>query len=118
MSSLIFRKFALLTLLVVSVNSLAALRCGNQLVQIGDDFSQVLDICGEPYATMQLGTRYVSLEQKYGQAYQDGAVVEGIEYTEAIHTEMWVYKPSQRQLKRILYFENGFLVRVQYGDRS
>lgn len=130
MSVSVFRNSILIALLMFSVESLADLRCGNQLVQIGDDFSEVLDICGEPYATYQTGTRYVSVEQKYGQRYQttqsgqiiqyddNGVATAGAEYTEAIHTEMWIYKPGQRQLKRILYFENGFLVRVEYGDRS
>lgn len=105
-------------LLFLSLESFADLRCGNQLAQIGDDFSRVLDVCGEPYATYQLGTRYISVEQKAGQVSQGSHVGGGVEYTEAIHSEMWIYKPGSGQLKRILYFENGFLVRVQYGERT
>ena len=105
-------------ILFLSFDCFADIRCGNKLAQIGDDYSEVIDVCGEPYATYQLGTRYISVNQNVQENYQSELVTAGSQYTEAVYTEMWVYKLGQGKLKRILYFENGILVRVNYGDRS
>ena len=112
------KQFSVFIVLFLSASCFADFRCGNKLARIGDDFSAVLDVCGEPYATYQLGTRYITVNQTSQQNYQSELVADAAEVTEAIQTEMWVYKPGQGKLKRILYFENGILVRVTYGERS
>lgn len=104
--------FVFLSLLAGHVS--ANLRCGNYLVQLGDDFTRVQDICGQPYASYPLGTKYLSANRQI----HDLNKVANLEHVQTVITDMWVYKPGQGKLSRLLYFENGILVRIKNGKRN
>lgn len=91
--------------------SFAGMRCGTQLVQLGDDFTRVEDVCGEPDSSYHVGTKYV--EQTRRDQYGNEATL-----TQAILVDIWVYKRGSNEFSRKLYFENGVLVNIKQGDRG
>src|SRR5574343_415246 len=106
------RQVLLVLLLSVWVHDAMALRCGRQLVQVGDHKLDVLDRCGEPQWTDQrMGVRGNRLRHPYGALELD--------QFEQVLIDEWVYNFGPRKFKQYLYFENGILKKIDnldYGD--
>lgn len=106
------RKVLLVLLLSILTHDAMALRCGRQLVQVGDHKLDVLDRCGEPQWTDQrMGARGSRLRHPYGALELD--------QFEQILIDEWVYNFGPRKFKQYLYFENGILKKIDnldYGD--
>lgn len=100
-----------LMLMVLSSVSLAGMRCGTELVQLGDNFTRVEDVCGEPDSSYHVGTKHI--EQTRRDQYGNEARL-----AQAILVDVWVYKRGSGQFTRTLYFENGILVDIEQGDRG
>lgn len=100
-----------LMLMALSSVSFAGMRCGTDLVQLGDNFTRVEDVCGEPDSSYHVGTKYI--EQTRRDLYGNEATL-----TQAILVDVWVYKRGSGQFTRTLYFENGILVDIEQGDRG
>ena len=100
-----------LLLMTLSSFSLAGMRCGTELVQLGDNFTRVEDACGEPDSSYHVGTKYI--EQTRRDRYGNEATL-----AQAILVDVWVYKRGTGQFTRTLYFENGVLVDIEQGDRG
>lgn len=100
-----------LLLMGLSSFSLAGMRCGTELVQLGDNFTRVEDACGEPDDRYHVGTKYV--EQTRRDRYGNEATL-----AHAILVDVWVYKRGSSQFTRMLYFENGVLVDIEQGERD
>ena len=98
----------LLVLLTLgSAGSAAAMRCGQQLVHIGDRKAEVLRKCGEPEAMEE------RQEQRFFRVIQDQRLFEVLE---EVTVEEWTYNLGPEQFIRILRFENGRLERIETGD--
>lgn len=96
----------LLFFLTLSNGSLAAMRCGNLLVDIGDYKADVLRICGSP-ATKE---RYYGVR---GQELRDpGNTLEFNRYDQIVIDE-WIYNFGPRRLQQYLRFENGVLKEIR-----
>lgn len=107
------KRLSSLTLVVslfVASTSYAGLRCGNDLVSIGDNFDRVRNTCGEADAEYDMGTRVI-----YRQVEVESQTA-GI--AESIKVDMWVYRGKPNTFTRELYFENGVLVKIELGDRT
>jgi hypothetical protein len=106
-------KQLLLTIFLIGFSSsgLAGMRCGNELIQLGDNFARVEDVCGEPDSNYHVGTKYV--EQTRRDRFGNEATL-----TQAILVDVWVYKGSSSKFTRTLYFENGVLVDIDLGERG
>lgn len=106
------KKLWLIVLLSVLANDAVALRCGRQLVQVGDHKLDVLDRCGEPQWTDQrMGVRGSRLRHPYGALE--------LNQFEQILIDEWVYNFGPRKFKQYLYFENSILKKIDnldYGD--
>ena len=89
----------------------AGMRCGTRLVQPGDTFDEVVDDCGEPDSTYEVGTKYVELRNP---RFRNRNVT----YTQAILVDVWVYDLGSSHFRRRLYFENGILVYIENGERG
>lgn len=106
------KKSALLfgLLLWLSAPPAWALRCGSQLVTLGDYKLQVLSKCGEPmFVDSRIEFRVVRL---YGS---------GLEFERYVPVtiEEWTYNFGPNRFVRLLRFENGRLVSVEslgYGE--
>lgn len=100
-----------LMLMTLASVSLAGMRCGTELVQLGDNFTRVEEACGDPDSSYHVGTKYV--EQTRRDQHGNTATL-----TQAILVDVWVYKRGSGQFTRTLYFENGVLVDIEQGDRG
>lgn len=103
------KRFLLLACLSLTVTDALALRCGRQLVQVGDHKMDVLDKCGEPDWTEQrIAVRGSRLRHPYG-------ALEESRYEEVVIDE-WLYNFGPRKFKQLLQFEDGVLKEIQNLD--
>lgn len=77
-------------------SSVIALRCGNELISVGDPEFRVKEACGPPTAIKGLG---------YGHYDYQGT------------REIWYYDLGPNRLLRILHFRNGRLRRIETERR-
>jgi hypothetical protein len=80
-----------------------AWRCGGRLVQLGLSPLDVLERCGEPgysFASAELVT--VRVEH-------------GVEVTEMVPVESWIYDRGPYEFTRRLIFRNGYLEEIVTG---
>lgn len=104
---------AILSLSLVT-SSAYALRCGTDLVLVGDRAHEVREHCGEPVsviATTDEVTTFASVG-RYGRY--------GTAVTRSIAVETWLYDFGPTRFMEELRFENGVLVRMTtlgYGTR-
>lgn len=93
------------SLLLAPALATAGMRCGQKLVLKGDTFDKVTRTCGEPDATYSLGEKY--LYRSVNNSTEEVGVAESVQ----VH--MWVYRGTENELVRNLYFENGVLVKTE-----
>lgn len=74
-----------------------SLRCGTDLVHVGDNKATVQMKCGEPTA-----------KDSFCKPQTKGGVCETV--------DEWTYNPGAGQFIRTLRFESGKLVSITYGD--
>lgn len=99
--------FVLISVLLLVVGDASAMRCGNQLVFIGDRHSDVLNKCGEP------DEREERPEKRYFRVFQEG---KSFQVLQEVLVEEWTYNLGPTMFIRILRFENGRLVKIETGD--
>jgi hypothetical protein len=83
-----------------------AFRCDGALVDEGDSKAEVLIKCGEPDWTTRWSEDFVG----------DAGTVSS--YRVSSEKERWLYNLGPRSFMRILFFENGRLVKVTTGERG
>jgi hypothetical protein len=82
-----------------------ALRCGSELVEMGDFKADVLIKCGEPFLK---DTVYID----------DGERTDrGDKHGHCLAIDQWTYNPGSGQFLTVLDFKAGRLVRIRYGGR-
>ncbi|RYY75561.1 MAG: DUF2845 domain-containing protein [Gammaproteobacteria bacterium] len=101
---------ALPLFLVLSISVKAeSLHCKNDIVDIGDTKIDVLRMCGEPSFKDTFCEKV-----PYRIKQNDG----NYSLTERCQNiEMWTYNPGKGQFWTNLYFEEGKLREMKYGDR-
>lgn len=82
------------------------MRCGRNLVELGDYKYDVYDLCGEP-ASIEFSTAIVG-----SRLFHPRHTLELNQYEE-IHIEEWIYNFGSTRFQQYLRFENGFLVDIQ-----
>jgi len=97
---------AMVTTLFAAPSRAETLRCGNVLIQPGDNASYVRAQCGEPSAREQI-TEPVFARRRNGTTYQVGTTTR----------EIWRYERRHGQFPALLTFEGGELKKLEY-DRS
>lgn len=101
-------KYLLSMLLIVPLigqGRAEALRCGSDLVEMGDFKADVLIKCGEPFLK---DTVYVD----------DGEQVSSVDKRgHCLAIDQWTYNPGSGQFLTVLDFRAGKLVRIRYGGR-
>lgn len=102
-------KMLVLLCLLVAATDVLALRCGRQLIQVGDHKLDVLEKCGDPeWIEQRTGLRGNRLRHPYGALELD-------QY-EQILIEEWIYNFGRRKFQQLLYFENGVLKQINSLD--
>ena len=90
--------------------SIAGMRCGTQLVLEGYNFDEVSQVCGEADSTYDMGDKYIYRSVRNS--------VEEAVIAEVVSVNMWVYRGTDNEFARNLYFENGILVDIELGRRQ
>ena len=100
--------FTLFFILYSSGNAFAAFKCGQQLINIGDDKMEVLLKCGEPSLS-----ELTSLEsgRRYGEDLRFGSNSRRATY----FVETWFYNCGPHHFIRILTFRNGRVRDIETG---
>ena len=80
-----------------------SLRCGNQLIEIGDTMHQVRSACGEPVSEQRIGERTI---------YQILADQQ-LKIKDSLYLFEWIYKKDSGVY--ILTFEGGRLLNKEYS---
>lgn len=93
------------------LDSAFAMRCGHNLVGVGDRKSDVLNLCGEP-DSIETHTEIVAKTLRYPYRTLD------IQHYEEIQVEEWLYNPGPSRFKQYLRFENGVLKEVKSLGRG
>lgn len=88
----------------------AGMRCGNKLVSEGDNFADVVNICGEADSTIDMGSKVIYREVRQG--------AETAAIAESVKQDLWIYNEGPNKFIRNLYFENGILVKIENGKRG
>lgn len=110
-------KLLLLSLCLLFSNAVFALRCGHELVDIGDYKEDVIEKCGEPEsiethieirgASDRFGARTrVSPGTSINLGQQHWTEIEVV-------VEEWIYNFGRRRLQKYLRFENGRLKEIK-----
>ncbi len=98
----------ILVLSLCSFNALAAMRCGQRLINLGDHKSYVLARCGEPEPeSVQTRTKITGSTLHHPRRTLD------IHEYEEILIEEWVYNFGPYRLQHYLRFENGELQEIR-----
>lgn len=98
-----------------------ALRCGRELVQIGDRKYDVIEKCGEPESVERhFERRGFQSSASIGQRFSPDTIRLGQQrYTEIeISVEEWIYNFGHSRLRQYLRFENGELTEIKNLGRG
>lgn len=103
-----FRSLLLLLLLMQANTafSISTMRCGSNIIELGDDKYKVVEICGEPES--------ISYRSKIvGNILHHPRRTLDIEQYEEVQVEEWIYNFGRNRIKELLRFENGILVEIR-----
>jgi hypothetical protein len=89
----------------------AAMRCGRDLVEIGDYKGDVLDRCGEP-ESIETRSKIV------GSTFHHPRRTLDIQQFEEVQIEEWIYNFGPSRLQQYLRFENGQLKEIKTIGRG
>lgn len=92
-------------------NTAFAMRCGHDLIDVGDHKSEVLALCGPPEA-VETHTKIVGSTLHYPNRTLD------LQQYEEIQEEEWVYNFGSSHLQQYLRFENGELKEIKSLGRG
>lgn len=88
-----------------------SLRCGRNLVNIGDHQNAVYDICGDPES---INRRTVVVGETVHFPHRTRDLEEYVE----VQVEEWIYNFGSNRFRQYLRFENGILVEIRSLGRS
>lgn len=100
-----------LVLSLYSFNAAYALKCGRELIQVGDYRDEVLELCGKP-DSVETHFEVVSRKLRFPFRTQDYQEIVEIE------VEEWVYNLGRRRFRQYLRFENGVLKEIKSLGRG
>ena len=100
---------ALLFSLITTQANAETLRCKQDIVDIGDSKADVIEMCGNPEMTDSFCEKY--FKPIY---HSDGSssVIES-----CTNVDIWTYNPGKGQFWTNLYFAEGKLREIKYGNR-
>lgn len=109
----------LIMLIVVTFSDVSAfgLRCGVDLVSIGDTTSEVIAKCGEPSKVESWEVIRPSRYYRHSLPYQKSRQYRApLYYNEHITMEKWTYNFGFHRFIRYLTFKNGKLKKITKGN--
>jgi len=100
-----------LAMSLCSFNAVSAIRCGHELVKLGDYKGDVLARCGEP-ESIETRTKIVGSTLHHPHRTLD------LHEYEEIQIEEWIYNFGTHRLRQYLRFENGELKEIKSLGRG
>ncbi len=100
---------SILLSLFTAFTAAESLRCNGDIVDIGDTKAEVVTKCGNPKITDSYCEKS---EQQIRQSDGKVAVIDSCE-----NVDIWTYNPGKGQFLTNLYFAQGKLREMRYGDR-
>lgn len=99
-----------------------SMRCGDNLVQTGDDKAKVLVRCGQPLTKEVVEVKGTQNTSTQGQIVGLGAGISKYSETTLANTssvpiERWIYNLGEGQFMRILTFEGNKIIKIELGDK-
>ena len=116
-----FTTFAIGLTLFTGVSSSCfaeSLRCGGSLAQIGDTKADILDKCGAPLVTDTYCEPIALNTQPQGVQNGDNNVQYNTAIATCVNVDIWTYNPGKGKFMAHLYFSQGELQKIRYGDRA
>lgn len=90
---------------------ISTMRCGSNLVELGDHRNKVQELCGEPES--------IDIHYKIkGSTLHHPRRTLDIEEYEEVKVEEWIYYFGRKRIRQYLRFENGVLVEIQDIGRA
>lgn len=103
-------------------------RCKGRIISIGEDKTEVLDICGEPEHSEQWEEWHYVEKLDDEDGYNDdiywkknGSRIHHrnpVMVKQLFRMERWVYNFGSTQFKRYLEFKNNELIKIETGDKG
>lgn len=110
------RDLVFLTAMILAAGAASAqtqsFRCKNDLVNLGDSKSSVLQKCGEPVSKDNFCK---PVETTTSTDATSKSTVVNVNACQQV--DDWTYNPGRGQFMTSLQFESGKLVSIKYGDR-
>ncbi|MBI3773431.1 MAG: DUF2845 domain-containing protein [Gammaproteobacteria bacterium] len=102
------RVYCIAIMSLISVSALAeSMRCGDQVIAVGDDKARVLRYCGKPVLKERPQTKTRLSVDAHGEQRR-----------QRVPMERWVYDMPSGQLSRRLVFTDGRVAEIETGDRQ
>lgn len=94
-----------------------SLRCNGQLASLGDTKADIVDICGEPMSTDSFCEPNTINNGPQGIQNGDNNVQHNVSIQSCTQVDVWTYNPGKGKLMTHLYFSQGQLRTIRYGNR-
>ena len=108
---------SILTFLITTAAHAESMRCNGDLIQLGDMKAEVIAECGEPimrdsFCRPVAKGAQIQAVQSGNQNVQNNIAVQTCE-----DVDVWTYHPAKGQFVTHLFFVEGELQEMKYGDR-
>ena len=90
------------------------IRCGRNLVKVGDDSFRLLDKCGDP--DFRQVVQINKLSDSIGAS--EGDLTRTLEDSAYLVTGQWVYKQGRGRLIKVLTISGGVLTDIRLSERQ
>ena len=91
-----------------------SIRCGRELVSVGQRSYQLLDKCGDPDHRQVIGVSRLA----DATAVRQGRRVLAARDEVSLETEEWVYRPGRGRLTRVLTLTGGVVTDIRLFERQ
>lgn len=109
--------FFLYSILLTATASADSLRCGGQLASVGDTKADIIELCGEPLITDSYCEPSAAITAPQGVQNGNNNVQNNIALQTCTEVDIWTYNPGKGKFMTHLYFSQGQLRNIRYGDR-
>lgn len=94
-----------------------SLRCGTKLIHIGETKAEVVEKCGEPLA-MDSYCEPIAINSIQGVQNGNNNIQNNIAINSCVDVDIWTYNPGSGKFMTNLYFSQGHLQAIRYGNRA
>lgn len=109
--------FILCTALLTTTANADSLRCNGQLASAGDTKADIIELCGEPLMTDSYCEPSAAITTPQGVQNGNNNIQNNVAIQTCTEVEIWTYNPGKGKFMTHLYFTQGELRNIRYGNR-